>query len=135
MECSTRGATPQLEAQRRGSYLTHAEVKRIARERHCEIGHRTSPCHSPVFVIAFVVALVVGRAWVVLLAGLVIAFVAAVIAAMGARGEDNDSLIDFSPSDAFLTALVLGGYLYAGWALGAAVATLARFWAARRRGT
>jgi energy-converting hydrogenase Eha subunit G len=87
---------------------------------------------APGFVIAFGVALVVGRAWVVLLAGLVIAFVSAVFVAVGARGDDN-SWFDFSPSEAFTVALLLGGFLYAGWALGVVAATSARFWSARRR--
>ena len=85
-----------------------------------------------VFVIAFGVTLAVSRARVVLLAGLVIAFVSAIVAAVVARGGDG-SLFDFSPSEAFTSALLIGLFLYAGWALGVAAATRARSWAARRR--
>src|SRR5829696_9214921 len=87
-----------------------------------------------VFVIAFSVALAVGRTWVVLLAGLAIVFVSAVFAAVGASGNSDPGVIplDFSPREAFVTALVIGLYLYVGWALGAGAATGARSWAARR---
>jgi hypothetical protein len=67
-------------------------------------------------VIAFGVALAVGRARVVLLAGLVIALISAIVAAVVARGGDG-SLFDFSPSEAFAGAPLVGLFLYAGWAL------------------
>ena len=76
----------------------------------------------PVFVIAFVVALLVGRAWVVLAIGVAIAFASALLAALGARG-DNGEWFDFSSADAFTLTFIVGFFLYAGWALGVAAAT------------
>jgi hypothetical protein len=85
------------------------------------------------FVIAFGAALALGRARVVLVAGVVIAFVSALVAAVLARGDEGGSLFDFSPFEAFLGVLLAGLFLYAGWALGVAAATRARSSAARRR--
>ena len=81
------------------------------------------------FVIAFGATLAVG--WrAVVIAGLFVVLISAFIAAQFARGGTG-SEYDFSPQDTYLVLLV-GGVLYAGWALGVGAATLARSWAARR---
>ena len=83
------------------------------------------------FVIAFGVALAVYRARVVLVAGLVILFVSAIVAAVVAIGGEG-SWFDFSPGEAFGIAVLVGLLLYPGWAAGTGAATWARSWAARR---
>jgi ribose/xylose/arabinose/galactoside ABC-type transport system permease subunit len=75
-----------------------------------------------VFVIAIAVALIIGRAWIALAAGIVLAVVAAVIAALAASGDDGQWL-DFSPGEAFVIALAIGLFLYLGWTLGVLAAT------------
>jgi hypothetical protein len=75
-----------------------------------------------VFVIAFAAALIIGRAWIALAAGIVLAVVAAVVAALAASGDDGQWL-DFSPGEAFMIALAIGLFLYAGWTLGVLAAT------------
>lgn len=83
-----------------------------------------------VFVIAFGAALVFG--WrAVLVAGLVIVLISAFIASVFARGT-NGSDFDLSPREASATVLLVGLFLFLGWGLGAAAATWARSWAARR---
>jgi hypothetical protein len=83
-----------------------------------------------VFVIAFGSTLAVG--WrAVVVAGLFIVLISAFIASLLARGG-NGSDYDLSPHDAFYLVLLVGGFLYVGWGLGAAAATWTRSWAARR---
>jgi nucleoside recognition membrane protein YjiH len=83
-----------------------------------------------VFVIAFGSTLAVG--WrAVVVAGLVIVLISAFIASLLASAGDG-SLFDFSPREALTSALLVGFFLYAGWALGVVAATWARSWAARR---
>ena len=82
------------------------------------------------FVIAFGAALAVGQRAVVV-AGLVIVSISAFIASVLARGGEG-SWFDFSPFEAMGTALLVGLFLFVGWGLGAAAATRARSWAARR---
>ena len=83
-----------------------------------------------VFVVAFYVSLAVGpRAGLV--AGLVIVLIWAFIWSVLAKVA-HAPLAELSPGEAFTIALLIGFFLYAGWALGVGAATWARSWAARR---
>ena len=121
-----QGRAPVLSARARvrvtrGRGVKKAKSDPLESSRLMEVVAAVVAGQTLVFVIAFGSTLAVG--WrAVVVAGLVLILISAFIASVLARGGDG-SLLDFSPADAFAAALLVGIFLYVGWALGVAAAT------------